>query len=182
MTWCLTCATSNPRRETPATTTVDGDPMCGACAVAAGGVFVERPTPTKPTLCTRGCGRPTHRGRCQQWLPKLPPQVDTAKLQCASKGLAVQRIEPPPLNLGHGLRIIERTNLPDEPQKPSRLGAIIAAMEKLKDGEALEIPCSGHKQLRETVRRFKLRFNGKFGQRRALDGKTLWLWKEEEQR
>lgn len=64
-TWCIICGEGHIATE--ATEVVDGDPMCAAHAafVNKGAEMLAAAAPSRDlSLCSRGCGKPTHRGSC----------------------------------------------------------------------------------------------------------------------
>lgn len=79
--WCLPCALAEPRQYVEAVTVIDDEPMCRPCAESA---TEPKPVPSAPTAkpkfgeCSRGCGNPTHRGRCKSPTKETPHAVHLA--------------------------------------------------------------------------------------------------------
>ena len=88
---CIPCYEQGLQVE--AVQLLDGDGYCRACLRTAGGGAVLAPmpeltTPSAVTLCGRGCGKVTHRGRCSGETRTLPgPPVPHA-------GIASEPLQP----------------------------------------------------------------------------------------
>jgi hypothetical protein len=152
--YCLPCGTR--RKDVPATTERDGDPMCFGCAK-----MHDAPLPPaeriKTILCRRGCGKSPHRGRCAgekvrsaaadaaKVVSRMPEPRAVAALAAQGKAMLKGRTIPLAEIPDSGVRVT------------GRIGELWETLMSLPAGTAWEEPCATAKQAAMTDRHMKIK-------------------------
>lgn len=159
-TYCVPCAVQHI--DSQAVVVVDGDPLCRSCARRAGAPEASAPIDPSATapvatlrshnFCSRGCGKPPHRGSC-------PGQAYPRRTQVAS--LPAKIPAPTPLQLpaspappdatqrSKGMDMLHAEEIsvdqipdPEVGRKPiGRSGELWVRFQALKVGVALKVKC-----------------------------------------
>jgi hypothetical protein len=177
--WCVPCGINGT--ATKATHVVEEDPMCAAHALAAEPSPLPMGVAVAQRLCSRGCGKPCHRGRCAGLaasaqaevravaaVPEVPAAVPVSTKQ--ERRQRVDRLIAEEVSLDAVPADVVRGRHPI-----GRSGELWVRFQALRMGVALKVKCRDIPHVGQTDRQLRKRVTGGEMRDFGIDSKRVGL-------